>query len=197
MFGLLAGLHVLLLRGVLWLLKLPLKALWALVLSVVALLGEETRRWLGVVMAGLMILAVSWATLKVAANQQVALLLVMLMGLLWLRAVFFAAHLTAQNRVWKVRQRQSVRQLSADVSTLRGEVVEGMARRAWGTPVEGMWKDNRERRDREAAEAQVAAEQAGRQRTDAEEWERIVAKKRAEREHFAAAARARWEEART
>lgn len=197
MLGLLAGLHALAFRGVLWLLRLPLKALWALVLSVVALLGEETRRWLGVVMAGLMILAVSWATLKVAANQQVALLLVMLMGLLWLRAVFFAAHLTAQNRVWKVRQRQMFRELKSDVSTLRGEVVEGMARRARGTVAEGAFPANRERRAREAAAAEAAAEQAERQRAEAVEWEQAVAAQRAERERFAAAARARWEEART
>ena len=69
MFGLLGWLHALLFRGVLWLLKLPLKALLAFAVAVLALLGEEVRRWLGVLMAGLMILGVSWGLLKVAADQ--------------------------------------------------------------------------------------------------------------------------------
>jgi len=193
-FGLLGWLHALLFRGVLWLLKLPLKALLAFLVAVLALLGEEVRRWLGVLMAGVMILGVSWALLKVAARQQFVLLLAMLLGLLWLRAVFVAAHMTARNRLIAVRQRQAFRELKGDVSTLRGEVVEGMARRAWGTPAEGMWKGNRQRRLREQAEADAAAADAEQKRADEAAWEEAVAAKRAEREQFAAAAARRRSE---
>jgi len=192
--GLLAGLHALAFRAVLWLLKLPLKALLAFLVAVLALLGEEVRRWLGVLMAGVMILGVSWVLLKVAARQQFVLLLAMLLGLLWLRAVFVAAHMTARNRLLAVRQRQAFRELKGDVSTLRGEVVEGMARRAWGTPAEGMWKGNRQRRLREQAEASAAAADAEQKRADEAAWEEAVAAKRAEREQFAAAAARRRSE---
>lgn len=197
MFGLLAGLHALLFRLVLWLLRMPLKALWALLLSVLALLGEEFRRWLGILVAGLMIAGVSWLALKVAAQQVLVLLTVMLMGFIWLYGVFRAAQLTAENRVWKVRQRQAFKELKGEVGTLRGEVVEGMARRAKGTVAEVVFRSNRADRAQERAAAAAAAEQAERQRADAAEWERAVEAKRAERERFAAAARARWEEART
>ena len=191
MFGLLAGLHALLFRAVLWAIRLPLKSLWALVLSIVALLGEEARRWLGVLVAGGMIFAVSWVTLKVAAQQRLALLLVLLAGMTWLWAVFRAAHLTAENRVWRVRQRQMFKELRGEVGDLRGSLSEGLARRARGTPMEGLWKGNRTDRAREQAEADAAAAQAERERAEQAAWEQAVAAKRAEREQFAAAAAAR------
>jgi len=196
-FGLLAGLHALLFRAVLWLLKLPLKALLAFAVAVLALLGEEVRRWLGVLMAGLMILGVSWGLLKVAADQQLVLLLAMLLGLLWLRAVFVAAHMTMRNRLIAVRQRQAFRELRGEVGQLGGRLdsLRGdLGRRARGTRLEGMWKGNRQRRLREQAEADAAAADAEQKRADEAAWEEAVAAKRAEREQFAAAAARRRSE---
>ena len=188
MFTLLGRLHLALFRLVLWLLKMPLVALWALLLSVVALLGQEFRRWLGILVAGLMIAGVSWAVLKVAADQVLALLVVLLLGFIWLFGVFRALRLTMANRIWKVRQQQAFRDLRGEVSqvgervqTLGGEMLEGVARRARGTPLEGAWRVNREASAREAAEAQAAAEQA--ERDQAQAAERAEAERRAKQEH--------------
>lgn len=199
MFGLLGWLHGLLFRVVLWLLKLPFQALLAFAVAVLALLGEEVRRWLGVLMAGLMILGVSWGLLKVAGDQQLVLLLAMLLGLLWLRAVFVAAHMTMRNRLIAVRQRQAFRELRGEVGQIgrrldsrRGEVVEGVARRARGTVAEGVFQSNRAKRAEEQEAAEAAAERAERERAAAAEWDQAVAAKRAERERFAAEAAQRW-----
>jgi len=188
-----------LLKLLLALLKLPLAGLRSLLVAALAMLNEEVKRWLGIVMAGLLILAVSWVTLKTMADIQLALLLVMLMGLLWLRAVFFAAHLTLDNRPWKARQRQGFRKLFGQVNqlgerlqTMRGEVVEGVAKRARGTVAEGAFGSNRAKRAEEQAAADAAAERAEREQAAATEWEQAVAAKRDERERFAAAARERW-----
>lgn len=174
MWVLLAKLHGLVFRLALWLVMMPLKSAWALILTLVALLGEEIRRWLGVLVAGLMILAVSWAALKVASQQRFVLLAVLLMGMIWLYGVVRAAELTLANRVWRVRQRQMFRELSGNVRDLRGEMVEGMARATRGKPGGGWFRSNREadaaeaeraERERRAAEAaRVAAEAEERQR---------------------------------
>jgi len=71
---------------------------------------------------------------------------------------------------------------------------DGLGRRAWGTPAEGMWKGNRQRRLREQAEASAAAADAEQKRADEAAWEEAVAAKRAEREQFAAAAARRRSE---
>ena len=199
MLGLLGWLHAALFRLVLWLLKMPLKALWALLLSVLALLGEEFRRWLGILVAGLMIAGVSWLALKVAAQQVLVLLTVLLMGFVWLYGVFRALRLTAENRVWKVRQRQAFRELRGEVSQVGervtdalGSARDGLAKRAKGTPAEGLFWANRDDKAKAEADAQAAAEQAGREQVVAAEWDQAVAAKRAERERFAAAAADRW-----
>ncbi len=199
MFTLLGRLHLALFRLVLWLLKMPLVALWALLLSVVALLGQEVRRWLGILVAGLMIAGVSWAVLKVAADQVLALLVVMLLGFVWLFGVFRALRLTMANRIWKVRQQQAFKDLRGEVrgvgdrlqDTL-GDARDGLARRAKGTPAEGLFWANRDAKAKAEADAQVAAAQAEREQAAATEWEQAVAAKRAERERFAAAAADRW-----
>ena len=47
MLSALAYVHTLLFRLCWWLLKLPVRAIWATLLTMVALLGEEFRRWAG------------------------------------------------------------------------------------------------------------------------------------------------------
>jgi hypothetical protein len=159
-FTALAQVHGLLLRLVFWLLKQPFIAMAGLVKASIVLLGEEARRWAGVLMAGLMILGVCWVILKTATDHKLALLLVVLLGMGWLAAVFKALELTMENRLWKVRQRQMFRKLSGIEDRLGDRMVQGMARATQGTPMEGAFRSNRQRRDEEAANARAAAERA-------------------------------------
>jgi hypothetical protein len=169
MFTALAQVHGLLLRGVLWLLKQPLVALGGLVKSSIALLGEESRRWLGMLMAGLMILAICWVLLKTLADQKLALLLVLDLGMGWLAAAFKAAQLTTENRIWKTRQRLTFRKLSGIEDRLGDRMVQGMARATQGTPIEGAFRSNRADKARAQQHAQAAAEQEAAERQAAAE----------------------------
>jgi signal transduction histidine kinase len=171
-FTALAQVHGLLLRLLIWLLKQPFIAMAGLVKASIVLLGEEARRWAGVLMAGLMILGVCWVILKMASDQTLAMLLVVLLGMGWLAAVFKALELTMVNRIWKVRQRQMFRKLSGIEDRLGERVTDTMARATQGTPIEGVFRSNRDRRDQEQADAQAAEEQAEAQRQEAEERER-------------------------
>jgi hypothetical protein len=181
MVKLLAWLHALLLRGCLWALKLPLKALWALLLSILALLGEEFRRWAGIAMAGLLIVVAGKVTLGVApeAVKRPIVLAVLAMLALWALSVRRAAQLTRQNNLMRVRQRQAFRELHRDVrgmggqvGRLRGELVAGAARRAKGTRAEVLFPSNREDRARRAAAEQAARERAAQTRAaERKAWE--------------------------
>jgi len=204
MVKLLAWLHGLLLRGCWWALKMPFKALLALLLSILALLGEEVRRWVGVAMAGLLIVVAGKAVMGYApaSVRTPVVLAILAMLALWALSVRRAAWLTRQNNLIRVRQRQAFRQLSGEVGQiggrlegLRGEVVEGVARRAKGTRFEGAFFSNREDRARQAA-----ADQAARERAEAEarqvarravEAERAEQQRQAEAERVAAAQAAR------
>ena len=172
MFNALAQVHGLLLRLVLWLLKQPLIAMAGLVKASIALLGEESRRWSGILMAGLMILGVCWVILKTAADHKLAMLLVVLLGMGWLAAVFKAAQLTTENRIWKVRQRQMFRKLSGIEDRLGDRMVQGMARATRDTPIGGVFGSNREADAREQRQAQAAAQQAEADRQAVAERER-------------------------
>jgi len=175
-----AKLHGLLLQVVVGVLRklvlVPLQALVALVVSILAMLNEEVRRWVGMVAAGLMIWAICWAMLQVAPGPNTSGIAAIL-GLTWLAAAFKAASLTVQARVWKTRQRQSFRQLSSEVrqvggqvNTLRSDVVQGIAKRARGSRIERVFPSNREEAARQAARQAAAerAERAARQRAAAE-----------------------------
>jgi hypothetical protein len=168
-FNALAQVHGLLLRLVLWLLKQPFIAMAGLVKASIVLLGEEARRWAGVLMAGLMILGVCWVILKTASDQTLAMLLVILLGMGWLAAVFKALELTTANRIWKVRQRQMFRKLSGIEDRLGERVTDTMARATQGTPIEGAFRSNRADKARAQQHAQAAAEQEAAERQAAAE----------------------------
>lgn len=206
MFSLLAKLHGLLFRLCLWLLMVPLRALWAAGMLVVAWLGEEFRRWAGLAVSGAMLVLAGRAVLNYAppeVKQPLALTVLVLLGI-WALAVARAARYTRfliRNNLQPVRTRQTFRklfgkqaELGEQVKGYRADVAKGIARRARGTVAEGAFPSNRAARAREAAAAQAAAEETERQQAAEAEWEQSVAARRAERERFAAAARARWEE---
>jgi hypothetical protein len=200
-FQALAYLHALLLRLCLWLLKLPFKALLATLAAVLALLGEEARRWAGMLMAGLLIFLAGKVTMNYAPPElkRPLAMTVLVLVAIWSLAAMRAARFTMANNLLRVRQRQMFRQLAGDVGqlgdrlqTMRGEVVEGVARRARGTVAEGVFQSNRAKRAEEQAAAEATAERAERERAAAAEWDQAVAAKRAERERFAAEAAQRW-----
>jgi signal transduction histidine kinase len=164
-FQALAYVHAYLLRVCLWLLRLPFRALWWTILGVVALVGEVLRRWAGVAVSGLLIVLAGKATLSFAPPdlKRPLVLALLVLVVLWALAVKRAAHLTKENNLIKVRQRQAFRELKGDVRDLRGEAIEGMARATRDTPIGGVFGSNRQRRDKEAANARAAAEQAAEQ----------------------------------
>jgi hypothetical protein len=206
MFKLLAWLHGLLFRLCLWALALPFKAVLAAVTLVVAWLGEEFRRWAGLAVSGAVLVLAGRAVLNYAppeVKRPLALTVLVLLGI-WALAVARTARYTRfliRSNLQPVRTRQTFKRLFGKVGevggrleTIRGEVVGGVARRTRNTRFGGMFKDNRDAARRREQQAHAAREQAERDRAVAAEWDRAVAAKRAERERFAAAARARWNE---
>jgi hypothetical protein len=204
MFTVLARLHGLLFRLCLWLLRLPLQAIWAAFALVLAWLGEEFRRWAGLAASGALLVLAGKAVLNYAPPEVKKPLLLALLALLgiWALAVIRAARYTRfliRANLQPVRTRQTFKrlfgkqaELGKQIQATRADIGRGMARRARGTPLEGWWGSNREDRAREAAQAEAAAVQAEAERAAAAEWDRAVAANRAERERFAREAAERW-----
>lgn len=195
--ALVGWLHAQLFRLCLWLLRQAGRSLWYTVGAVLALLGEEARRYTGLALWGVVILLAGRAVLNYAPEpvKLPLVLTVLALVVVWGLAVLRSLRFTRRNNLQAVRQRRFFRELRGEVGQLGTTVRAGLGRRARGTPIEGFWKSNREDRDREAAEAEAAAAQAERERAEAAAWEEAVAAKRAEREQFAAAAAARRRDA--
>jgi len=129
-FAVLARLHGLLFQGCLWLLRQPFRGLWAFFLAVLALLGEEFRRWAGLAVSGVLIVLAGKATLNYApadAKQPLVLVVLALLAI-WALAVWRAARVSRANNLVRVRQRQAFRDLAKEVKGGRRDVLEGMAR---------------------------------------------------------------------
>lgn len=172
MFRFLAWVHGLLFRLCWWALRLPFRALWATVLAIVALLGEEVRRWLGLLLMGLMIYLAGKATIGVAPDSiKLPLVLVVLaLVCIWALAVLRAVRFTLGNNLRAVRQRMYFRELKGEVGQLGARwdgAVEKMAARTQGSRAGRLFKDNRDADD-------LAAERAERERrrVEAEEARR-------------------------
>src|SRR5262245_13412514 len=140
---------------------MPFKAMWATVLALLALLGEEFRRWVGILTAGLLIFLAGKATLNYAPPDLKKPLALMVLALVavWSLAELRAARFTLGNNLRAVRQRMWFRELAGNVKDLRGSLSERMARATENTPVGGAFKDNRVKRSRaEEREAERLAE---------------------------------------
>jgi len=197
--ALVGWLHAGLLRLLLWAARFLGRSLWNTVGAVLVLLGEEVRRYLGLALWALVIWLAGKATMSYAPPGTKTPLVLVLLGLvvIWGLAVVRAVRFTRHNNLIRVRQRQAFKELRDEVVGVGGRLDtlrDGLGRRAWGTPAEGMWKGNRQRRLREQAEASAAAADAEQKRADEAAWEEAVAAKRAEREQFAAAAARRRSE---
>jgi hypothetical protein len=185
MFKFLAWIHALLFRLVLWALLVPLKAVLAAVTLVVAWLGEEFRRWAGLAVSGALLVIAGKAVLNYAPPEMKQPLALTVMALLavWALAVARSArytrHLIRAN-LQPVRTRRTFRQLfgkqaelGEQVKGVRTDIGKGMARRARGTPAEGVFRANREARAAEHEEAVAAAQReaaAQRARAEREDW---------------------------
>lgn len=147
-------------------LRLAGRSVWSFVLAVLALLGEEVRRYGGLAVWGVLIVGAGKLALHAPAGTRQPLLLTVLLLLgIWALAVRRAAHLTRENNLFKVRQRQAFRELKGDVQQLRigQRIIEGTATRTRGTRAGRMFKANRDadaqaEADARAAEAQAEAE---------------------------------------
>lgn len=166
MFRFLAWLHALLFRVVFWALRLPFRALWATLVAIVALLGEEVRRYLGLGMMGLLVFLFGKATLNFAPDSVKLPLVLVTLALvcLWALAVVRAVRFTLGTNLRAVRQRMYFRELAGQVGQLGARwdgAVEAMANRTRGTRTGRVFRSNRE------ADA-AAAEQAAREQRAAE-----------------------------
>ncbi len=183
-----------------WLLQRPFMAIGALGKAIVALVGQEIARWLAVGMSGLLVYALAWLVVRflptATPGYGAVLLVVALLGMIWFFAVLRAVKLSVDNRLWKVRQQQFFRQMSKEaagtrqaIDRLRGlreGISEGAAKRARGTPLEGAWRSNRDRRADERAQREIAAQRDAEQRQA--QAEQVAAERRAKQ------ARDRWAE---
>jgi hypothetical protein len=174
-----------------WLMQRPFVAVFGLGKLIVALVGQEVARWLAVGMSGLLVYALAWSTVRwlpeATPGYGVILLCVALLGMIWFFAVLRAAKLSAQNRLWRVRQQQFFRQMSKEAAGTRqaidrlqkgsGRVVEGVARRTRGTPFGGVFRANRDHARDEQAQREIAAQREAEQRQA--EAERVAADRHA------------------
>ena len=178
-----------------WLLQRPFVAVFGLGKAIVALVGQEIARWLAVGMSGLLVYALAWSVVRwlpeATPGYGVILLCVALLGMIWFFAVLRAWKLSAENRLWRVRQQQFFRQMSKEAAGTRqaverlqkggGRIVEGTARLARGTPFGGVFRSNRDRDRDEQAQREIAAQREVAERLA--EAERVAAERRAKEEH--------------
>src|SRR5262245_50944405 len=139
---------------------MPFKAMWATLLALLALLGEEFRRWVGILTAGLLIFLAGKATLNYAPpdlKKPLALIVLALVAV-WSLAALRAARFTMGNNLRAVRQRMWFRELAGNVKDLRGSLTGRIATATRGTPAAGVFKANREERAAEERRAAAAAE---------------------------------------
>jgi hypothetical protein len=199
--ALVGWLHAGLLRLLLWAARFLGRSLWNTVGAFLALLGEEVRRYLGLALWAVVIWLAGKATMNYAPPGTKTPLVLVILGLvvIWGLAVVRAVRFTRHNNLIRVRQRQYFRELRGEVSQVGervtdalGSARDGLAKRAKGTPAEGLFWANRDEKAKAEADAHAAAEQAEREQTVAAEWGQAVAAKRAERERFAAEAAERW-----
>jgi hypothetical protein len=115
----LEGLAKLPLRIAVWVVLLPFRALWGTLKTILALLGEETRRWFGLTVWGLML----WPVAQASARWYRPLLpWVLLAVLVWLWACVRAVRLTLANRLVAVRGRAAFRKLDKTASEVGGKL---------------------------------------------------------------------------
>jgi hypothetical protein len=162
---------------VLWIVKIPFRAGRALFRTSQAWLDMEIRRWVGILVGGLLVLILAQAIVKATPPGSSWRLAALLMCLIWLVALFSAARLTMEYfSLRRVRQTQAffeltegVRNLQGQVTTLQGQVVSTAAQQAPRTPVEGVFSANRSARAEERVAAESTAEQVETDRLVAQE----------------------------
>jgi len=141
------------LKGLLWyVLLLPFRALWGTVKTVLALLGEEFRRWFGLVLWGLML----WPVAQASARWYRPLLpYVVLAVLVWLWACARAVHWTMNNRLQAVRAREFYKRLDKRTGELGDKIGEAVrsARAGEGGGARGFLRHSTRPHPRSAPEA--------------------------------------------
>ena len=173
--ALIVWIHNLVYRLIFGLVRLTLSLVWRWVLVVVALLSEEVRRYAGLALSGAIIVLMGKLFLVVPVPEPVRrwLVLSLLVVLaIWAMAVRRAVRYTRHNNLYRVRQKQSVRDLHSKVGDIQGRVTDGLAQRTRGTAMEGVFSANRSARAEERAAAERATEKAERDRMSQEETDR-------------------------
>jgi hypothetical protein len=163
--------HNLIYRLVFALVRWIMGSIWRWLLVVYALLHEEVRRYLGLALSGTLIVLFGKATLNYAPPpaKRWLVLVCLVMLVIWAMAVRRGIRYTRHNSLLRVRNRQAMRDLAANVEGTRRQVTEGLARRTRRGPGGRLFKANR---DADAAEA--ARAEAEQRAADAAEAERMA-----------------------
>jgi hypothetical protein len=110
-------------RIAVWVVLLPFRTLWKTLKTIMALLGEELRRWFALSLWGLVL----WPVIVLSVRWYPPLLpYVLLAVLIWLWACVRAVHLTLHNRLAAVRARQFYRQLDKATGELGDKVKQAV-----------------------------------------------------------------------
>jgi hypothetical protein len=157
---------------VLWIVKLPFRAGQTFFRTVLVWMGMEVRRWVGILVGGVLVLIVAQTIIRETQPGSPWRLVALLMCLIWLVALFGAGRMTLEylslRRVRQNRQfvelAEGVRNIQGQVRSLQGQLVGTAAQQPWRTPVEGVFSANRSARAEERAAGQHAAEQPERER---------------------------------
>lgn len=166
----LGQIHSLLLRLLLWALKLPFKALLSTVRAMLLLLGEEFQRYTGLVVAGLLILLAGKAVLNYApaGTKEPLVMTVLVLVCIWALAVRRAVHFTMHNNLFRVRQRMAIQNLFGQLGEVRERLGGRVAQAIRGTPAGRVFSSNREVDAQAVRDAQAAEARAERARREAD-----------------------------
>jgi hypothetical protein len=147
---------------VLWIVKLPFRAGQTFFRTVLVWMGMEVRRWVGILVGGVLVLIVAQTIIRETQPGSPWRLVALLMCLIWLVALFGAGRMTLEylslRRVRQNRQfvelAEGVRNIQGQVRSLQGQLVgTAAAQQPWRTPVEGVFSANRSARAEERAAA--------------------------------------------
>jgi hypothetical protein len=143
---------------VLWIVKLPFRAGQTFFRTVLVWMGMEVRRWVGILVGGVLVLIVAQTIIRETQPGSPWRLVALLMCLIWLVALFGAGRMTLEylslRRVRQNRQfvelAEGVRNIQGQVRSLQGQLVgTAAAQQPWRTPVEGVFSANRSARAEE------------------------------------------------
>jgi predicted Na+-dependent transporter len=108
---------------VLWIVKLPFRAGQTFFRTVLVWMGMEVRRWVGILVGGVLVLIVAQTIIRETQPGSPWRLVALLMCLIWLVALFGAGRMTLEYlSLRRVRQNRQFVELAEGVRNIQGQV---------------------------------------------------------------------------